>query len=125
MGLFSFLKKLFSGEDAEEKKLDEARARHGIVLDAKDKAEMDKAATEEERFAKEYDPWEDIKQMRSSFFIGGWAAKKFHVIGEDKVKKELEELEKKRAEEAAKHDAKAKKADWDLWEKEKKERGKQ
>lgn len=122
MGFFSFLKKIFAGEDAEEKKLDEARARHGIVLDAKDKAEMDKMETEEQRFAREYDPWEDIRQMRSSFFIGGWAAKKFHVVGEDKVKKQLEELEKKRAEEARKREEKAKKADWDLWEKERKER---
>jgi hypothetical protein len=96
MGFFSFIKHIFSGEDKEEDELDKARARHGIVLDARDKAEMNKMTTDEDRMASEYDAWEDLKNLRSSFFIGGWAARKFHVIGEDKVKKQLEDLEKKK-----------------------------
>jgi hypothetical protein len=98
MGIFSFIKKIFSTEDEDEKELDAARARHGISLNAQDKADMQKVTTEEERLASEYDVWDDLKHLRSSFFIGGWAAKKFHVVGEDKVKKQLEALEKKRGE---------------------------
>lgn len=120
MGFFSFIKKLFSAEDQDEAELEKARARHGIVLSAKDKAEMDKVTSEEERLASEYNVWEDLKQMRTSFFIGTWAARKFHVIGEDKVKKELEELEKKRQVETSKRDKEAETAPWEKWGKDKK-----
>lgn len=93
MGFLSFLKKVFGGEDEDEKELDAARARHGITVD---KAEMDKARTEQERFAEEYDVWEEIKNYRTNFFVGNWINRKFHTVGEEKVKKQLEELEKKR-----------------------------
>jgi hypothetical protein len=116
MGFFSFVKKIFTAEDADEKELDAARARHGIQLDARDKAEMNKYTPEEERFGSEYDAWEDLKNMRSSFFIGSWASRKFRVVGQDKVKKDLEELAKKREEQATKQD-------WDTWERDKDKRG--
>jgi hypothetical protein len=103
MGFLSRIKKLFSAEDKDEIELDAARARHGIVLDAKDKLEMDKPMSNDERMAHDYDAWEDLKTFKSSFLLGGWAAKKFHVIGEDKVKKELEALAKKREEEEKKN----------------------
>ena len=93
MGFFSFIKSVFGGEDADEKELDAARARHGITVD---KTVMDKPRTEQERFAEEYDVWEDIKNYRSNFFVGNWINRKFHTVGEEKVKKQLEELEKKR-----------------------------
>jgi hypothetical protein len=123
MGIGSFFKKLFSSEEQEEKELDAARARHGIVLDAKDKAAMDKPTTEQERFAADYDPWEEIKHMRSSFFVGGWAAKKFHIVGEDKVKRDLEALERKRAETSKKRDETAEKQDWEKWRDDKDKKG--
>ena len=112
MGFFSFVKKIFSAEEDDEKELDIARARHGIQLDAKDKAEMHKYTPEDERTGTEYDAWEDLKNLRSSFFIGSWASRKFRVIGQDKVKKELEDLAKKRDEEAQQQD-------WDKWKKNK------
>ena len=94
MGLLSFFRKVFSGEDEkQEKELDEARARHGIQVD---KVEMDKKTSPTEQFGEEYDVWDDIRNMRSTFFFGTWASRKFHIVGEDKVKKQLEELEKKR-----------------------------
>ena len=99
MGFLSFLKKIFGGGSADEAELDAARARHGIIVDKK---EMDKARTEAERFAEDYDVWEDIKNYRANFFVGGWVSKKFHPIGEDKVKKQLADLEKKRQEEERK-----------------------
>jgi hypothetical protein len=95
MGLFSFLKKVWSGDDEVDEEVRAARARHGIVVreDEKSRQELKKPEMED------YDPWEDIRNIRSNFFIGGWAAKKFRIIGEDKVKKQLEELAKKREEE--------------------------
>jgi hypothetical protein len=90
MGFLDFWKKVFSGED-DDAELKAARARHGITLDAKD----DKDEEEEEPF----DPWEEVRNARTTFFFGSWATRKFRIIGEDKVKRELEELEKKREEE--------------------------
>ena len=99
MGFLSFIKKIFSGEEQDEAELDAARARHGITVD---KGEMDKARTEEERFGEDYNVWEDLKNIRTSFFMGNWVARKFHPIGEEKVKKQLEALAKKREEEERK-----------------------
>jgi hypothetical protein len=112
MGFFSFVKKIFSAEDTDEKELDAARTRHGIELSAKDKLDMNKPTSDEERFVSEYNAWDDLKNMRSNFYLGAWVSRKFHIVGQDKVKKELEELAKKREEEA-------KTQDFDLWEKKK------
>jgi hypothetical protein len=101
MGFFSFFKNLFAGDDTDEEALDAARARHGIVLTKEERAEAKNHTTEAERFAKEYDVWEQIDQYRWTFLVGGWVAKKIHPIGEDKVKRDLERLEKKRREEEA------------------------
>ena len=100
MGFFSLIKKVFAGESADDAALDAARARHGIKIDAKTKAVADKPATEEERFAENYDVWEELRRFRSYFWMGSWATRKFRPIGEDKVKKQLEDLEKKRQAEA-------------------------
>ena len=96
MGFLSFIKKVFGGESKDEVKLDAARARHGITVDKK---EMDKAKTEAERFGKDYNVWDDLRNYRANFFVGNWVARKFRPIGEDKVKKQLADLEKKREEE--------------------------
>ncbi len=36
---------------------------------------MDKPVTDEERFAKDYDAWEDLRNMRFNFFLGSWATR--------------------------------------------------
>ena len=98
MGFFGFLKNVFSSDgELEDAELKAARARHGITVDpvADDKEEK---KTELEA----YDPWEEVRNARTNFLMGSWATKKFRIIGEDKVKKELEELEKKRAAEGKK-----------------------
>ncbi len=92
MGFLDFWKKVFSGEDTDAE-LKAARARHGITVDERD---------EEEEEKEPYDPWEEVKNARMSFFMGSWASRKFHIIGEDKVKAQLEDLEKKRDEEEKK-----------------------
>jgi hypothetical protein len=96
MGFLSFLKKIFAGEDADEIELSAARRRHGVITEEEEKAVALKQNTEMQRFAKEYDVWEEIDQWKWSFFVGGWVAKKIHPIGEDKVKRDLERAEKKR-----------------------------
>lgn len=100
MSFFSFLKKVFAGESADEEELDAARRRHGIMLTEKEKKEAKIPTTDVERFAKEYDVWEDLKNYRMNFFLGSWVTRRFRPVGEEKVKRDLERLEKKRREEA-------------------------
>jgi hypothetical protein len=95
MGFLDFLSRLFSSGDDDDAELRAARERHGIKVET---PEEQKKREKEER--EPYDPWEEVRNARSSFFLGTWASRKFHIIGEDKVKAELEALEKKREEEA-------------------------
>lgn len=95
MGLFSFIKNIFTGDNAFEEELDAARTRHGIKLTDEQKREAKKPVTEIERFAAEYDVWEELKSYRMTFFFGSWVTRKIRPIGEDKVKRDLDKLEKK------------------------------
>jgi hypothetical protein len=90
MGFIDFWKKMFSSEE-DDAELKAARARHGIKVETPEEQKKREKAEEEP-----WDPWEVVRDVRSSFFFGTWATKKFRIIGEEKVKKELEELEKKR-----------------------------
>jgi hypothetical protein len=92
MRLKSFWQKLSSGGklDAE---LKAARAKHGIAPD-------DTEDTFKPEEAK-YDPWDEVRNMRSSFFFGSWVSrKKIGIVGTDKLKAKLAELEKEREEKA-------------------------
>jgi hypothetical protein len=91
MGFKSFWKHVIMGYEKDDPELQAARAKHGIEVGDDDE--------EEKKKEREYDAWEEIRNMRSNFFFGSWATRKFRVIGEDKVKRELEALEKKRQEE--------------------------
>lgn len=95
MGFKSFMKKIIYGHDDEDAELQAARAKHGIIVGETGGEEEDKDKDKER-----YDAWEDIRNFRTNFIFGSWATRKFRVIGEEKVKKELAELEKKREEEA-------------------------
>jgi hypothetical protein len=94
MGLISFFKKVFADEDEDDPELRAARARHNIVVDEGN--QRDKREKEGEK--EPYDPWTEVDNLRRNFFMGSWAARKFRVIGEDKLKADLEALEKKREE---------------------------
>ena len=97
MGFKDFFKKAFNSEDElTDAELNAARARHGIQVET---PEEQKKRLKEEK--EPYDPWEEVRNVRSSFFFGSWVTRKFHIVGEDKVKAELERLEKKRKEEEA------------------------
>ena len=97
MGLGDFLKKLISGEE-EDAELRAARARHGMAVDKEESKEEKKLAERErrKREAEQYDVWEDLRTMRTSFFLGSWATRKLRPPRTDKLKEELEELRRKR-----------------------------
>jgi hypothetical protein len=91
MGFKDFWKSIFSSDsDENDAELNAARARHGIKVETPE----EKKKSEKEP----YDPWEEVRNARSSFLLGSWATKKFRIVGEDKVKADLEALEKKRKE---------------------------
>ena len=97
MGFLSFMKKVIGMEGEDDPAIIAARARHGIDPD---KLEEKERKSEQDRFTEQFDVWEEIRNIRMNFFIGNWASKKFRIIGEDKVKKQLADLEKKREEES-------------------------
>jgi hypothetical protein len=95
MSFWSFMKKVFSPSGQDEAELQKLREKHGIVVDDNLSTDKDK----EKEKAKDYDVWEDLRNMRTTFYLGSWATKKFRPIGEEKLKKQLAELEKKHEEE--------------------------
>lgn len=100
MGFKEFWKKIFNSEDElTDAELNAARARHGIKVETPEEQRKRLKAEKEEQ--EPYDPWEEVRNVRTSFFFGSWATKKFKIVGEDKVKADLEKLEKKRKEEEA------------------------
>jgi hypothetical protein len=97
MGFWSFVKQVFGVGNREDIELRQFREKHGINVNEKETGEQE---IKNKPGAENYDPWEDIRNIRMNFFFGSWATRKFRPIGEDKLKKQLEELEKKRQEEA-------------------------
>jgi hypothetical protein len=98
MGFLSSLKKVFSLTTPEEEaELAKLRAKHGIVTDEKE-AVGQPQHKKNRPGAADYDVWDDIRNIRTNFFLGSWVTRKFRPIGEEKLKKQLEELEKKRQE---------------------------
>ncbi len=97
MGLRLFLKQIFSLNPQEDPELQRLRAKHGIVTDEKEtELPLEKKSKPGNE---DYDVWEDIRNYRLNFFFGSWVTRKFRPIGEEKLKKDLEALEKKHEEE--------------------------
>jgi hypothetical protein len=96
MGFFSFFKKVFAGDiDEDDPVLNAARARHNIDM-GETKEEKERRRREE---AQKYDPWEEIDNMRRNFFMGSWASRQVRWRPRhDKLREELEEIERKREE---------------------------
>jgi hypothetical protein len=107
MGFWSTMKSIFSLSGKDDTELEGLREKHGI--DAKPKEDTLRAVKNEPG-APDYDVWEEIRNMRSYFWFGSWITRKvkFRPIGEEKVKKQLEELAKKREEEEKKKRGEAK-----------------
>jgi hypothetical protein len=100
MSFWSSLKKIFSLRGEDEAELKRLREKHGIEVKSKEAILRE---VKNEPGTAEYDPWEEIRNLRTNFFLGSWATKKFRFrpVGEDKLKRDLEKLERKRAEEEA------------------------
>jgi hypothetical protein len=99
MSFWSALKKIFSLSGQDDAELERLRAKHGINPDRKDTGGRE---IKNEPGMDEYDPWEEIRNIRMNFFLGNWVTRKFRPIGEEKLKKQLEALAKKREEEERK-----------------------
>jgi len=107
MGFWASLKKIFSLRGEDEAELEKLRAKHGIEATSK---EVILREAKNEPGSKDYDVWEDIRNYRSTFFLGSWATRKFKFrpIGEEKLKRDLEKLEKKREEETRRKEGEGK-----------------
>ena len=92
MDFISFWKKVFTGGADDDPELRAARARHNIDIGEEEASSLEEAK-------QPYDAWEDIDNMRRNFFMGSWAS---HQVGwrprHDKLREELEEIERKREE---------------------------
>jgi hypothetical protein len=97
MGFWSTIKGIFSLSGKDEAELQRLREKHGVNVEAKDKI-LDEASNDPD--SPEYDPWEEIRNMRMNLFLGRWVTHKikYRPISEEKVKKQLEDLAKKREE---------------------------
>jgi hypothetical protein len=100
MGFRSFMKRIFSLSGRDEAELERLRAKHGINVDAKDTTTS--REIKNQPGTQEYDVWEDLRNWRTYFYLGSWVTRKFRPIGEERVKRELADLEKKREEEERK-----------------------
>lgn len=98
MGFISAIKKIFGGLGGDDAELREARARHkDIVVD--EPAEKTRYPTEQERMAQYFDIREEIDSFRTSFFFGRYLTRKFGMYPRhDKLKEELDALERKKEE---------------------------
>jgi hypothetical protein len=96
MSFWSGLRKIFSLSGEDEVELKELREKHGIDLKSKEDILREH---KNEPGTPDYDPWEEIRNVRTNFFFGSWVTRKFRPIGEDKLKRDLERLAKKREEE--------------------------
>jgi hypothetical protein len=102
-----FWNRLFGrSDDSVSDEIKRARERHGIETGEEDAEkedrlrELDKERKSGWEVARdEYDPWEDLKNIRANFWIGGWAAKRLRWRpNHDKLREELEEVARKREE---------------------------
>jgi hypothetical protein len=98
MGFLESLKKIFSLTTPEEEAvLARLREKHGIKMDDKDDSSIVRQKKNRPGDP-DYDVWEDLRNMRANFFLGSWVTRKFRPVGEEKLKKQLEEAERKRQE---------------------------
>jgi hypothetical protein len=94
MGWISAIKKIFSADDAE---LREARARHrGSEADPEAEYLYEE---QPKRFSEKFDVWEELDGFRTNFFFGRFLGRKISMPRSEKLRQELEALEKKRADE--------------------------
>ena len=117
-----FWSRLFGkGKEPISDEVKQARARLGITIDKEEEKEERKRELAGERKtgwefdSDEYDPWDELKNVRMNFWIGGWAAKRLQehsgidyvLCNTDKLREELEEVQRKREEKEAKQWEKA------------------
>ena len=75
-------------------RLREAKRRGYVAPEAEDVDDNDSVG---KQYTDNYDAWEEIDNFRTNFYIGSWARNKMKRIGENKLSKEREEVERKHA----------------------------
>jgi hypothetical protein len=107
--VLSVIKKMFGGITRatnwltpDDEKLRQARARHMGDLDEPETATEDELNDEQAQTEDNYNIWEEIDNVRTNFFFGRYLSRKIMMPRMDKLKKELEEMERKRQEEGEK-----------------------
>lgn len=104
--VLSAIKRMFGGITrattwltSDDEKLRQARARHLGDLDEPETEAEDDFKDEQTRMMDDYNVWEEIDNIRTSFFFGRYLSRKIKMPRTDKLKKELEELERKKKDE--------------------------
>ncbi len=94
-----FFKKLLGLEEEDiSDEIKQARARHGIHVDETENLRSKKDSANDGR--DEYDAWEDLRNLRTNFFFGSWATRRYRRMThhDDKLKQELEKVAREREE---------------------------
>ncbi len=109
MGFWSSLKRIFGSGCEDDIELERLRTKHGINATAETK---DTAPKSTDPGSPDFDPWEDIRNYRMDLFMGKWAMGKIRSSRDrdEKIKQEIEDIRKKRAEKEAAKAIKAAKA---------------
>lgn len=101
--VLSAIKKMFGGItratnwlSADDEKLREARAKHLGDLGEPETGAEDELKDEQTRLVEDFNVWDEIDNMRLNFFFGRFISRKIRMPQSDKLKKELEELDKKK-----------------------------
>jgi hypothetical protein len=94
-----FFKKLLGMEEEEiSEEIREARARHGIHVDETEDLKPKSNSRDDGRG--EYDAWDELRNLRTNFFFGSWATRRYRRLThhDDKLKQELEKVAREREE---------------------------
>ena len=95
----SFFKKLLGLEEEEiSDEIRAARARHGIQVDETE--HLKSRNTEMSEDQEDYDAWDELKNIRTNFFLGSWGSRRYRraTRSDDKLREELEKVAREREE---------------------------
>ena len=95
-----FFKRLLGLEEAGiSDEIRAARARHGIEVEDPEITEA-KAHLEKDQEKEDYDPWDEVRNMRANFFFGSWATRRYRQVvrNDDKLKEDLDKVARDREE---------------------------
>lgn len=96
-----FFKKLLGLEEEEvSEEIKAARERHNIKVEEPQQLNVRRNSREDRDERDEYDAWEELRNIRTNFFLGSWASRRYRRLthNDNKLKEELERVAKEREE---------------------------